>query len=74
MGHLIDDKKHIENDNNKNKNEKYKTNSYEKIKDIVMNNDDPKGHSTAVREIIVKKNIKNIKNNDIKKPIVDIGL
>ena len=49
MGHCIDDKKHIENNdtnNNKNKNEKYKTNSYEKIKDIVMNND---------REIIVKR-------------------
>ena len=67
MGHCIDEKKHIENDtnNNKNKNEKYKTNSYEKIKDIVLNKNE--------KIVIEKNNIKNNKNN-IKKPVIDIGL
>ena len=38
MGYLIiDDKKHIENDNKNDNKNKVKINSYEKIKDIVLN-------------------------------------
>ena len=38
MGHLIDEKKHIEVHENKKEN-KIKYNTYEKIKDIVLKND-----------------------------------
>ena len=71
MGYLlIDDKKHIENDKNDEKNDKndknnVKTNSYDKIKDIVLGKNE---------KIVVEKNNKNNKNNTIKKPTVDIGL
>ncbi len=74
MGHFIDDKKHIENDDNKNDKNKVKINSYDKIKDIVLGKneklilDDLKGRSMA------DKNNKNNKNNTIKKPVIDIGL
>ena len=77
MGHFIDDKKHIENDDNKNddlkghsvadKNDKNKVkiNTYDKIKDIVLGKNE---------KIVIEKNNKNNKNNTIKKPTVDIGL
>ena len=67
MGHFIDDKKYIENDDNKNdKNDKkVKINSYDKIKDIVLGKNE---------KLILEKNNKNNKNNTIKKPTVDIGL
>ena len=52
MGHLIDEKKHIEQHDNKNK---VKINSYEKIKDIVLNKNE--------KIVIEKNNIKNNKNN-----------
>jgi hypothetical protein len=65
MGHFIDDKKHIENDDNKNDKNKVKINSYDRIKDIVLGKNE---------KLILEKNNKNNKNNTIKKATVDIGL
>lgn len=64
MGYLLNDKKHIEIQENNNEH-KIKPKSYDKIRDIVL------GKKENI--IIDKKNNNTIKNNNIKNKI-DIGL